>query len=531
MSEHLEGVRRILSREAFEDFQRRVQPVLHLREEIARKFRDVYPPGREHLAPEGFCVDPWMVVWMRERGGLDLKTWHRLEYEEFVEWAHRNFHAISVCREALARDLSPEEAIQARWLCHLSHPPAYLVRPDLGFPSVRYLFGEYATTLWLHVDYWTGEFDWIEGFHNEKGVPVQYWLVGTSEEIAQHFDEEDREKLLTPSETVAAPRDLTYQLNLRDPATGSRIRDLPRTRPYELEEWVHPVREVVLDLRGEMFRRWVHANLYLSISPGNWGVGTQQNFWSISGFWGDPWLAYNNVKLFGHPIQYYLAYPVPPGFQSAMGMTKEGCIRAMAELFLQGPKGMLCDAVNKLITPSKKTPLLHSIRKLFLEGKMFKGFASPFDDGIPPPRALLTAVPAPIYRKDATIWDVKMLENPDLILKEPSLKPFRELLESEGGIDFKTGRVPSYEEVPRLKWLFDPTIEWLKPKDFPEMDWSRGQVWPLDLTREKMEIMVEEGYDGSGKDILHYSCLADRKLGQYGKTILLGTMPYKLPEE
>ncbi|MCQ8898707.1 MAG: hypothetical protein NQU48_04675, partial [Hadesarchaea archaeon] len=69
MSEHLEGVRRILSREAFEDFQRRVQPVLHLREDLARKFRDVYPPGHEHLAPEGFCVDPWMVVWMRERGG------------------------------------------------------------------------------------------------------------------------------------------------------------------------------------------------------------------------------------------------------------------------------------------------------------------------------------------------------------------------------------------------------------------------------------------------------------------------------
>ncbi|TDA32542.1 MAG: hypothetical protein DSO02_05285, partial [Hadesarchaea archaeon] len=95
----------------------------------------------------------------------------------------------------------------------------------------------------------------------------------------------------------------------------------------------------------------------------------------------------------------------------------------------------------------------------------------------------------------------------------------------------KTGRVPPYDEVPRLKWLFDPTIEWLKPKDFPPIDWSKGQVWPIDITREKMEIMVEEGYDGSGKDLLHYSCLADRKLGQYGKTIMLGTMPYKLPED
>jgi len=531
MSEHLEGVRRILSKEAFEDFQRRVQPVLHMREEIARKFRDIYPPGHEHLAPDGFCVDPWMVVWMRERGGLDLKTWRRLEYEEFVEWAHRNFHAFSMCREALAQDLSPEEAIQARWLCYPSQPPTYLVRPDLGFSSVRYLYGEHATTLWLHVDYWTGEFDWIEGFHNEKGVAVHYWLVGVSEEIAQHFDEEDRRMLLTPGEQAAVPKDLTHQLNLRDPLTGSRVRDLPKTRPYELEEWMHPAREVMLDLRNEMFRKYLHANLYLSVSPGHWGAGTQQNFWSISGFWGDPWIAYNSVALFGHPLQYYLQYPPPLGFQSVMGMTREGCIRTMAELFLQGPNGLLCDAISKLITPPSKTPLLHSIRKLFLEGKMFKGFALPFDDGIPPPRALLTAIPTPLYGKDATIWNLKMLENPDLLIKDPSFKPFRELLESEAGIDFKTGRVPPYDEVPRLKWLFDPTIEWLKPKDFPEIDWSKGQVWPLDITREKMEIMVEEGYDGSGKDILHYSCLADRKLGQYGKTILLGTMPYKLPEE
>jgi hypothetical protein len=185
---------------------------------------------------------------------------------------------------------------------------------------------------------------------------------------------------------------------------------------------------------------------------------------------------------------------------------------------------MLCDAVTKLVTPRRKTPFLHGIRDLLLKGKMYENFAAPFDDGIPPPRALLTALPPGVNYRQAKLTE---------IFADPSQLPkqYRELLESEAGVDFKTGRIPPYEEVPRLKWLFDPTIEWLKPKDFPEIDWKEGQVWPLDLTREKMEIMVEEGYDGSGKDILHYSCLADRKLGQYGKTILLGTMPYKLPEE
>ncbi|MEM1981821.1 MAG: hypothetical protein QW788_04615, partial [Candidatus Hadarchaeales archaeon] len=206
-------------------------------------------------------------------------------------------------------------------------------------------------------------------------------------------------------------------------------------------------------------------------------------------------------------------------------ITREGFVRLMSGLYLRGPKGLLCDAVGKNSSPPKKTPLLHSIRKLTLEGKMFREFARPFDDGIPPPRALLTAMPAPIY-KETTLKELNLWENPENLPKE-----YKELLEAEAGVDFKTGRVPPYDEVPRLKWLFDPTIEWLKPKDFPPIDWSKGQVWPLDITREKMEIMVEEGYDGSGKDLLHYSCLADRKLGQYGKTIMLGTMPYKLPEE
>ena len=528
MSKHLEGVKKILSPEAFEDFKRRVEPVLHMREEIAEKFRDINPPGTEHLAPDGMCVDPWMVVWIRERGGLDVETWHRLQYEEFVEWAYRNIHSISICQKATSKHFSVGELIQAEWLCHLSQPPAYLTRPDLGFESMRYLYGDYATTMWLHVDYWKGEFDWIEGFHNEHGVPVQYWMLGVGEGIAQHFDGEDRETLLTPGEKVSAPRDPSYLLEVRDPSTGIKIREAPKRSPYVLHEWVRIAREVIDDLRGEMFRKWIHANLYLSVSPGQWGVGTQQNFWAISGFWMDPWIAMRCTELFGMPIQFYLHDPAPEALTAVIGMSREACVRTMGELFLQGPKGLLCDAVNKMATSPKKTPLLHSIRKLmFDEGKMFKGFALPHDRGIPPPRALLTALPAPLY-KETTIEETRLIENPS---PEFLSKEYIELLESEAGVDFKTGRVPSYEEVPRLKWLFDPTIEWLKPSDFPPLDWSKGQVWPIDITREKMEIMVEEGYDGSGKDILHYSCLADRKLGQYGKTITLGTMPYKLPTE
>ena len=81
----------------------------------------------------------------------------------------------------------------------------------------------------------------------------------------------------------------------------------------------------------------------------------------------------------------------------------------------------MCDAINKKITPEKKTPLLHSIRRLMFEGgKMYKNFAIPHDDGIPPPVACLTASPAPAMKESNIKYFV---ENPDNLSKE-----YRELL-------------------------------------------------------------------------------------------------------
>jgi hypothetical protein len=518
---HSENLRKLLLPPAYEDFLRRLGERLSTREEIASFFRDLNPPGTEHLLPEGWVVNPWMVNWLRERKALSLQDCYRMQYETLVEWSYRELEAIRISKKL--GGIPPEELFRSEWLCYSGQPPAYLVRPELGFSSTVLLYGRHVTVVYAHPNFWTGEFEALHGYHVEEGVPAQCWLVGVTKEVYEHFDPEDREKLAKSGELVSAPEDPTYVLDRREATTGLRMRELPRGCPYHTEDWLKPLRDLLLDLRWERFQRWVHADLYVAISPGNLGTSTQQNFWAISQFWGDPWLSFN-AERWGIPFAPFTYSPFPSQLKEMSELPREVWLRRMAELFLTGPGGMLCDAVTKLVTPRRKTPFLHGIRDLLLEGKMYENFASPFDDGIPPPRALLTALPPGVNYRPAKLTE---------IFADPSQLPpqYRELLESEAGVDFRTGRIPPYEEVPRLKWLFDPTIEWLKPKDFPEIDWSRGQVWPLDITREKMEIMVEEGYDGSGKDILHYSCLADRKLGQYGKTILLGTMPYKLPEE
>ncbi|MEM2536211.1 MAG: hypothetical protein QW435_04355, partial [Candidatus Hadarchaeales archaeon] len=444
MGIHSEKVKKLLSPPSYEDFLRRMGEKLKIREEIANAFRDLNPPGTEHLLPEGWVVNPWIVNWLRERKSLSLQECHKMEYETLIEWSYRELNAIRMS-ERIGR-VSPEESIEAKWLCYSGQPPAYLVRLELGFSSTVLLYGRHTTVVYTHPNFWTGEFEALHGYHVEEGVPAQCWLVGVTKEIYEHFDLEDREKLAKPSDFVSAPDDPTYVLERREITTGLRLRELPKGCPYNTTEWLRPLRDLLLDLRWEKFQKWVHADLYVAISPGNLGTSTQQNFWAISQFWGDPWLSFN-AERWGVPFSPFTYLPFPSQLEEMKDLPRENWLRRMAELFLTGPGGILCDAVTKLVTPRRKTPFLHGIRDLILEGKMYKEFAEPFDEGIPPPRAMLTALPPGVNYLPANLRE--FINDPSLLPKE-----YKELLEAEAGVDFKTGRVPPYDEVPRLKWLF-----------------------------------------------------------------------------
>jgi len=76
---HSENLRKLLLPSAYEDFLRRLGGRLNTREEIAGFFRDLNPPGTEHLLPEGWVVNPWMVNWLRERKALSLQDCYRMQ--------------------------------------------------------------------------------------------------------------------------------------------------------------------------------------------------------------------------------------------------------------------------------------------------------------------------------------------------------------------------------------------------------------------------------------------------------------------
>ena len=528
---HLDYMKQMMDPEVFEEYERKWGPegfdLLEIREEVATKIKDINPPGLMHMVPESLIHNsPWLLTWARERGGLNTKDMWRVEYEEFIEWTYRILHATEIAAWGIREKPDPDELIKAKWLCHMSNPPCWQVRADLGYATTQLLYGKYATTEWIHPNFWIDEVIWIQGYHIESGAPVQHWIMAMHEEMAKHCDEEDEEILLTPSDRMATPgrKHLPDLLDRRHLRSGIKMRDIPKKYPYELNEWLKPLRDLCVDVREELFPGWGHATLYSSISPGTASLGSQHVFWGTAHWWTSGGFALNSFNMVGAPFLYYGYEPFPPYLNTLLALPREIWVRRMGELFLSGPKGMLCEAINKKATSPKKTYLLHEQRELiFDKGKIFKDIAIPYDEGIPPPQAFLTTIYGLMLKKDANIQD--FVSKPELLPKE-----YWDLLESEGGIDKKTGHIPRYDEVPRLKWLWDPTLEWFKPKDFLPFDYRIGQVWPFDITREKMEIMIEEGYDGTGEDILHYSWLADKKMGRKeGEIITLGTLPYKIP--
>ncbi|TDA31873.1 MAG: hypothetical protein DSO03_03985, partial [Hadesarchaea archaeon] len=348
--------------------------------------------GHRFIPPELWEIEPHMAVWVKEKYGWEEEIYHRLAYEEFMEWAYRVWEGINVWRRMLERNPETKELITTEWLSYQGIPPGFLTRPDLVLQN--FPFDSPATFVWFHLDFWRMELDWAEGIHFKNGRLFSYWALGMDENLASYMAEE--EKMNFPRSYAIAPTDFTYLPYRKDPLTGLRFFELPKKYSVNPQEWFPAVRNIMRDFLDELLPCWSKFPLVLSLSPGMGGIGSQQNFWSFSGHLSGVWLA-TQAHRFGWPFSYY-GYDGPPSPEQHIVETisREGFVRLMAGLYLKGPGGLLCDAVGKNSSPPKKIPLLYSIRKLTFEGKMFKGFAEPFDDGIPPPRALLTAFPAPI---------------------------------------------------------------------------------------------------------------------------------------
>ncbi|VUT24413.1 MAG: hypothetical protein MOIL_00501 [Candidatus Methanolliviera sp. GoM_oil] len=161
---------------------------------------------------------------------------------------------------------------------------------------------------------------------------------------------------------------------------------------------------------------------------------------------------------------------------------------------------------NPIQLSEKKAPILWRLRKDIWDHGPFNEMSTVPDGCMLPPKGIARMIP-PIFSAEG--------KNIRQFLTDPPSEEFWEVLESdEVGADRETGIIPSIDDVLRLKFVVDPAYEPIPIKTFPRMDLGVGQVWPLDMTLEKVEIMVNEGYSGLGDNIEHYSKLADKKMGK-----------------
>jgi len=450
-------------------------------------------PGRLPLNLEIFLVrPPWL--WAFRRLGMNRRVWERLKYENFVEWSYRVDQAVEISSRLASSPPPEEERYSTENLCYLSHPPAYLCRPDIGRSACQMLYGKYATVEYVHADDFTGEITWINGYHNEDGLPVHRWTVGVSRGISSFFDGEDEEAFLTSTDTRTTPsslRELEENLSRSYPSLGMRLKEVPQ-RYWDPYDWGTALRDTLVELKARDLPQWPQSVLYLSCVSTYISLIAQNALTSTEFFL---WVYYGlNTRALGVSYNLFSHVPSPPLFRVLLNLPQETFVKRMIRLFLGG-----YDAFHKHACSRRKTPLLFRIRDFFFK----KGPFYPHCRGIIPPFVLARVVPPSLEPINLRQY-----------LETPPSKEFLELLESEAGLNRETGELPPLEETSRFAFLLDPSVEPLRPSDFPPMDWSRGQIWPFDLTREKLEIMVEEGYDGSGRNVEYYSRLADKKMGK-----------------
>ena len=442
---------------------------------------------------EIFMVFPAWATIFREIG-MTPEAWERLKYENFVEWAYRVDQAVKTTNRVLKEPPPPQEMYEVHNLCYLSHPPAYLCTPEVGKHTCEMLYGKYATVEYVHVDDFSREIYWINGYHNDEGFPVHQWTVAVDEKLCDHFDEEDEKAFLTSNSawTGGTREELNERLDRMEFTIRERLRDLPKVL-WDPPEWGRATWGMIRDFRIDELSRWAYGTLYASCVSTYISSIAQSALMSAEFF---TYLYYGlkTTEVLGLDYLLFSYVPMPNMLTEMLTLPQETFVKRMSEFFLGG-----YNAIHKHACGERKIPLLFRIKKsLFKYGQFY-----PHYKGIVPPMVMARTIP-PSFTTT----------NVNMFLETPPSKEFWELLESEADADRKTGEIPSVEETSRFKFLLDPSVEPLKPSDFPPIDWNVGQIWPFDITREKMEIMVEEGYDGSGKDIEYYSELADKKMGK-----------------
>jgi hypothetical protein len=293
--------------------------------------------------------------------------------------------------------------------------------------------------------------------------------------------------------------EMSDRLERRHFATGVKIKDVPK-HTWDCSDWAQATNEFTRDMRLELLPEFQNATNYTSSVTTPVALLSQHSFIDSTLGWYFVYLGLFTTEMLGLPYVPYGYFPFPMIFNMFANTSLETWAIRMSQLATG------YQVYQPLQLSERKAPLLWKIRRHEWEHGPLGEITDVPDGCMLPPKGIARLIPTMLKSE---------MGNIRTFLADPPSEKFWEVLESdEVGVDRETGAIPSLGDVLRLKFVFDPTYEPIPVKKFPRMDLGVGQVWPFDMTLEKVEIMVDEGYSGLGDNIEHYSKLADKKMGK-----------------
>lgn len=233
-------------------------------------------------------------------------------------------------------------------MCFMLHPPIVPTRTDLMQGTMKLLYGESLDCSFQIVDDHEKELLFIFNAHLEDGIPVDWWLVGSDDEI----------------------------LDRRHMKSGVKLRDIPKKEKSFRKAGIRVI-EALEDIRNERTPQWATSAYIGSIS---W-ITTAVNITFETSCWESHVLFWDAVNAKTHyGLKDFLAgfTPWPPLLRTMFGMPRP-------KYALRG-SGLFSDLQLFIIT-------LHENAREWLKKdfpEFWKiGFIDQFKRGIPLPAATL----------------------------------------------------------------------------------------------------------------------------------------------
>ncbi len=191
--------------------------------------------------------------------------------------------AIMTAKETMEGKIKNPEIVIADTL----FPPGGSIRADLSQGAMKLYYGTSTDCTYTAIRDDTQEVSFMLNGHLEDGIPVDWWFIGTDDEL----------------------------LDRRHIKLGYKLKDIPK-KSKNLTEMGFRLIDILKDVRNERTPQWANAS-YQTCAV--WGTGAWNLAFEFSSYEGIAGL-YDGVaaKTYGFPDYWYSYVPWPPIVQTAI---------------------------------------------------------------------------------------------------------------------------------------------------------------------------------------------------------------------